>query len=81
MSEDYGQRGPAVGYALEKCPECGADVIVTFQGYRVDAEQVAPAAGNVGLSMLPGGQVLMAGMGREEDNRYNVHDHQPEGLE
>lgn len=74
--------GPAIGYAREKCPECDADVIVVFQGYRIDAEPVAPGElATCMLSTLPGGQVIVAGGGRAEDNRYNFHDHQPEGLE
>lgn len=72
---------PAVGYRLIPCPECQVEVIQTFQGYLVDAEVVAPALGNVGLAMLPGGQVMMAGMGDPAENRYRMHDHQPEGLE
>lgn len=81
-AKDYGQAGPAVGYDLTECPECGAKVIVTFQGYRVDAEPVKPGElATCGLMVLPGGQVLMAGMGNADHNRYNVHDHQPEGLE
>jgi hypothetical protein len=72
---------PKVGYRLIPCPECQQEVIETFQGYLVDAETVEPAVGNVGLAMLPGGQVIMAGMGDPSENRYRMHDHQPEGLE
>lgn len=71
---------PAVGYSIEACPECDRQVIVTFQGYRVDAEPVKPAVGNCALMMLPGGQVLLAGAGDPEENRYTIHEHQPEGL-
>lgn len=78
---DYGQLGPAHGYRLIPCPDCAAEVIQTFQGYLVDREPVEPAPGNVGLTVLPGGQVLMAGMGDPRENRYRMHDHQPEELE
>lgn len=81
MSSDDTQRGPAVGYRVEPCPECSAEVIVTWQGYRVNPEPVKPAIGNCALMVLPGGQVLLAGAGNPDDNRYEMHDHQPEGLE
>lgn len=75
------QLGPATGYLRQPCPECGDDVIVTFQGYRVDAEPVHHSLADCGLMMLPGGQVLLASSGSAEENRYQLHDHQPEGLE
>lgn len=80
-AKDYGQAGPAVGYELIECPECSAKVIVTFQGYRIDAEKLDPGKGDCGLMTTPGGQVLVAGMGDTAENRYRFHDHQPEGLE
>lgn len=74
--------GPAVGYRLIPCPTCGAEVCETYVGYLVDWPALPPGQnGTCGLTVLAGGQVLMAGMGRAEDNRYNVHEHQPEGLE
>lgn len=73
--------GPAIGYRLEPCPECQAEVCITFQGYRVDWPAVEDGKGDCALMVLPVGQVLLAGAGNPADNRYRMHDHQPEGLE
>lgn len=73
---------PAVGYRIEPCPECKREVCVTWQGYRVDWPELPEGEqGDVGLTILPGGQVLMAGMGNPRDNHYRLHDHQPPELE
>lgn len=73
--------GPVTGYRLESCPECGVEVAVVMQGYRVSWPPGEPGSGHCGLMTLPGGQVLVAGMSRVEENRHDFHEHQPEGLE
>lgn len=73
--------GPATGYELAPCPECGAEVAIVFQGYRVSWPPGEPGSGHCGLMTLPGGQVMVAGMGNPAENRHEFHEHQPEGLE
>lgn len=73
--------GPAVGYRLEPCPDCGRECCITWQGYRVEWPAVDHADhGDCALMVTPGGQVLLAGSGNPADNRYRLHDHQPPEL-
>lgn len=73
--------GPATGYRLEPCPECGVEVCVVMQGYRVSWPPGEPGSGHACLTTLQGGQVLVVGAGDPMQNRHEFHEHQPEGLE